>query len=112
MQVNTETIDGVLIVGTEGRIDTTNAVDFERAVESVANRHEGPVVLDYEHVDYMSTAGLHALLIIAQRASERDNLFVICSVSAPIADTLRISGLDQLIESFASRDDALAAIRS
>ena len=112
MQVSTETIDGALIVGAEGRIDTTTAADFERAVGLVADRHEGPIILDYAHVDYMSTAGLHALLIIAQRALERDKLFAICSVSEPIADTLRISGLDQLIESFASRDDALAAIRN
>ena len=112
MQVSTETIDGVLVVCTEGRIDTTNAADFERAVDSAADRHVGaPVVLDYEHVHYMSSAGLHALLSIAQRAFEREELFAICSLSAPIADTLRISGLDRLIESFASRDEALAAIR-
>lgn len=111
MQVSTETIDGALIVDVEGRIDTTNAAEFERTVDLVADRHEGPIVLDYEHVDYMSTAGLHALLIIAQRASEHDKLFAICSVSAPIAATLRISGLDRLIESFASRDEALAAVR-
>ena len=111
MKVRTVTVDGALIVAVRGRIDGSNAGDFERAVHAVTNCHEGPVILDYEHVDYMSSAGLRALLMIAKRVVGREASFAVCTSSEPIVDILRISGFDQVIDTFASREDALAAVR-
>jgi len=111
MKVRTVTVDGALIVAVRGRIDGSNAGDFERTVRSVADCHEGPVILDYEHVDYMSSAGLRALLMIAKRLFGREAPFAVCTTSEPIADILRISGFDRVIDAFASLEHALAAVR-
>lgn len=110
MKVRSETVDGVLIVEAQGRIDGTHAGDFKRAVRSVTDGHEGPVILDYGQVDYMSSAGLRALLIIASSVMVRDASFAVCSPSELIAHLLRLSGFDQVIATVASRDEALASI--
>ncbi len=112
MQINTENSNGTLIAKAEGRIDGANARDFESAVQAAVSDCEGPVIIDRENLTYISSAGLRALLLIAKTLGKRNVRFALCSLSAPIAEIVQISGFDQIISTHSSRDEALAAVGS
>ena len=112
MEVTTENDNGTLIAKAGGRIDGTNAADFENAMQAAIGGSEGAVVLDCEELSYISSAGLRAILRIAKDLNRRAVKFVLCSLSDPIREVFQISGFDKIINIHADRGGAVSAVAS
>ena len=110
MRITTESENGVLIARAEGRLVRSNAGDFQQAVQAAAGDCAGAVILDCEHLSYMSSAGLRAMLLIAKTLTKRNVAFALCSLSDPVAEVFQVSGFDRIILTHRSRDEALAAV--
>lgn len=108
MQINVEPHNGTLVVAVEGRIDGTNAMEFQSAVHDALGENAGPLLIDCETLSYTSSAGLRAFLSIAKLLQRRKGKFAICSLSGMIAQIFQISGFDQIISVHASREEALS----
>ena len=109
--VKWERKDGVLIAVLSGRIDSSNAGELQSALESGIDP-EGALVLDFEHVSFMSSAGLRVCLVIARKFNEPGKEFGICTPSDPIRDVVAISGFDQIIAVYDSQAAAVNALKS
>ena len=112
MEVTTENDNRTLIAKAGGRIDGTNAADFENAMQDAIAGSEGAVVLDCEELSYISSAGLRAILRIAKDLKARPVKFVLCSLSEPIREVFQISGFDKIINIHADRGGAVSAVAS
>lgn len=106
MNINTERDGGALVVKTEGRIDGSNASDFQGSVEAVISSEDKSLILDFEQLDYISSAGLRVILLIAKDLQQKGIKFAICSLSTLVREVFMISGFDQIIEVY---DDPAAA---
>jgi stage II sporulation protein AA (anti-sigma F factor antagonist) len=107
--VKWERKDGVLIAVLSGRIDSGNAGGLQSDLESGIDAGERALVLDFEHVSFLSSAGLRVCLVIARKFNEPGKEFGICTPSDPIRDVVAISGFDQII---AVHDSQTAAINA
>ncbi len=107
--VKWERKDGVLIAVLSGRIDSGNAGELQSELESGVDLGERALVLDFEHVSFLSSAGLRVCLVIARKFNEPGKEFGICTPSDPIRDVVAISGFDQII---AVHDSQTAAINA
>ncbi len=67
MRINWEQRDGAAIARIEGRIDSSNTMEFERVLESGLNPTAKTVVMDFEKVAFMSSAGLRVVLMLAKQ---------------------------------------------
>ena len=59
--------DGVTIVAPAGRIDTTTSGTLDDALRSSVDAGARSLLLDLGDVDYISSAGLRVLLVLARR---------------------------------------------
>ena len=109
MEVTTESADGALIAKAGGRIDGTNAGDFESAMQAAFTDSSDAVVLDCEELTYISSAGLRAILRIAKDLNRRTVKFMLCALSDPIREVFQISGFDKIITIHDTRSGALEA---
>jgi len=109
MELHVETQNGTLITKAEGRIDGSNAGEFEDAMQVAISESGSAVVLDCEDLSYISSAGLRAVLRIAKDLQKRAVKFSLCSLSGPIQEVFQISGFDKIITIHDSRTGALAA---
>ena len=112
MQLHIEPQDDTLVVAVEGRIDGTNAMEFQSTVHTNLGDNKGPLVIDCKNLSYISSAGLRVFLSIARTLQRREGRFAICSLSGMIAQIFQISGFDQIIAVHATREDALRDIAS
>ena len=112
MQLHIEPQDDTLVVTVEGRIDGTNAMEFQSTVHTSLGDNKGPLVIDCKDLSYISSAGLRVFLSIARMLQRREGRFAICSLSGMIAQIFQISGFDQIIAVHATREDALRDIAS
>jgi len=109
VQVKWERKDDILIGMLIGHIDSSNADRFQRIVESGIEAEDQALILDFERVFFISSAGLRISLIISRKFNESGKKFGVCALSDPIRNVLAISGFDRVIPIYESRDAAINA---
>ena len=109
--VKWERKDGVLIAVLSGRIDSNSAPGLQSALESGIDLGDQALVLDFEHVPFISSAGLRVCLVIARKFNEPGKAFGICTPSDPIREVVAISGFDQIIAIYDSQAAAINACK-
>ena len=110
MDVTTKRQDGVLSARVGGRIDGSNAVEFEEAIKTAIEESDRAVIMDFERLTYISSAGLRAILLTAKALGNRNAKFALCSLSGQIREVFEMSGFDKIIAMYPSRVEALASL--
>ena len=110
MEVKTERENETLIARVEGRIDSTNARDFEDAMTAVIGESDRAVIMDFGNLAYISSAGLRSILLVGKELWNRDATLALCSLSASIREVFEISGFDKIIPVYGSRAEALESL--
>ena len=80
-----------LTVGLEGRLDTNTAPDFQSEMLPLLGGLSR-LTLDFEKVDYVSSAGLRVLLILEQELEEQGKTMELCHVNEIIRDVFDVTG--------------------
>ncbi|MYB89528.1 MAG: STAS domain-containing protein [Proteobacteria bacterium] len=102
-------IDGVLVIHVGGHIDGVNAQEFQRGLNQRIQNADGPAVLDFKNLTYISSAGLRSILLAAKVFRDKNKKFVLCSLPETALQVIRISGFDKIIEIQESQSTAIAA---
>ena len=91
-----------IIVEPVGEIDMTTAADLEREIASVLN--DGPVTvgIDLSKTTFVDSSGLRAFLISKRAAEAVGARIAFVGVPERIRKLLKITGLDEHFETFAS----------
>jgi len=110
VNVTTERIDDVLSADVEGRIDGPNVVQFEEAVRTAIEDSDRAVIMDFEKLVYISSAGLRAILLTAKSLQNRDAKLLLCSLSDRIREVFEISGFDKILPIHPSKAEALDSL--
>lgn len=95
MIVNRIQDGGALTLLPEGRLDTVTAPEFEAAVKEGM---EGvtALTLDFQKLDYISSAGLRVLLS-AQKTMNRQGSMTVKNVNETIREILDITGFSDIL---------------
>ncbi|MDE0409369.1 MAG: STAS domain-containing protein [Alphaproteobacteria bacterium] len=109
MEMSAERRDAVLSVRVEGRIDGANARQFEETIRSAIEVSDRAVILDFELLVFISSAGLRAVLMTAKSLWRRDIGFALCSPPDVVRAAFRTSGFDKIIAIHPTRAAAQAA---
>lgn len=112
MELDFERTDGLVVVTGCMRVDGSNARDFEQALRDIVQDDDRALVLDFEPLTYISSAGLRAILLTAKNLQKRGAGFGVCKLSTPIREVFSISGFDKIIATYETKDDAVAALNS
>ena len=110
MDLTTERRDGVLSARVGGRIDSANAYEFQETISAAIEESDGAVIMDFEKLSYISSAGLRAVLMTAKALRKRDAAFALCSLPDQIREIFEISGFDKVIAIYPTRVEALASL--
>ena len=67
------------------------------------------LLLDFSHVDYLSSAALGKLITLHKRIREKKGQLRFCTIKPKIYDVFRITKLDKIFEIHENRDKALGS---
>jgi len=110
MKIDSEQVRGATVLHASGRLDGTATADFEKSVvEALAAASPGRVVIDMKGVEYVSSAGLRSLLVVAKRAKGSGQPFSVASLSPAVREIFEISGFGSIIPTHARVEDAIGA---
>lgn len=91
MQITLEHTDDELVVIPVGRIDIYTAEEFEQKLLS-AIKESDCVRIDFEQVDFVSSAGLRALLNGQKIVNEDDKEMICCNINEVVESVFISTG--------------------
>ncbi len=96
MNLKTSRVEGVITIEIEGRVDTNTSpllqTEILNSFQKVAK-----VVLDFEKTDYISSAGLRALLIGHKTALAKEGCMVLIRVPELVMEILGMTGFNVIL---------------
>jgi anti-anti-sigma factor len=111
MELHEEPVNGVTALAVKGRIDSTTAPILGQKLEAVVGAPRSRLIVDFGHLEYISSAGFRVLLVARKRAEEVGSRLVLCGLSAKVRQLFDLGGFLDLFTIAGSRDDAVAAAK-
>jgi len=101
MEITSQEFKHCDLVKIKGRVDSSTAQEFTKALEKVTNDGRYKIAIDMSELEYMSSAGFRALLN-AQRNCKRYNRGEVVLVKLPdrIREALELAGFTELFKTF------------
>ena len=99
-----------VLVLAEPRLDSSNAGSFSEELDSVTDSTGRAVVIDMQSLDYISSAGLRAIMHAVRKMQQQGGSLALCSLSSDVRAVFQTSGFDQLIDIHLTRAEAAAAV--
>jgi len=95
------------IVHLEGRLDTSNAGEFEKQLLTVIEEGSARIIIDCTGLDYISSSGLRVFLIVLKKIKVLKGVFSLCSLKPGIKEIFDISGFSTIFSVFPDKEAAL-----
>ena len=96
IELTEETKAGWCVVGVRGRADAESADALEAALRKAVDGHPN-VAADLGGLDYISSAGLRALIQAARAAQVKGVNLALCAPTASVRKVFDMSGLQQIL---------------
>jgi anti-sigma B factor antagonist len=107
MEIIEKEESGVYIFKLVGRLDSNTSPGFEEKVSTAIKNDSKNMVMDFENLDYISSAGLRVILKTTKDLKRLDGKIILCSMQDYVREVFEISGFDALLPIVPTMDDAL-----
>ena len=97
----------VAVVTASGRFDSETAPSLDAELSKVAGE-KNKIVLNLKGVDYLSSAGLRAIVKALQAVQKSGGGVKLACVSEPVETILRTVGMMEMLKIYPSVNDAVA----
>ncbi len=99
----------VAIVKLAGRLDSSAAQPAEESFARVLEGGTPHLAIDMSQLEYISSAGLRVLLVVAKKVQQAKGKMVLFGLVPHVSEVFSVSGFDKI---FAIQPDAAAAVAS
>jgi stage II sporulation protein AA (anti-sigma F factor antagonist) len=106
MEILAEVCSPVLALAPFGRLDSNSSPELERRALAEIAAGAPRLVIDLERVDYISSAGLRALLVIAKKLKQPGSRLALCGMTPAVRQIFELAGFLSIFTVEASRADA------
>ncbi|MCT4535561.1 STAS domain-containing protein [Halodesulfovibrio sp.] len=108
MQLNVTQKDDFFILQVDGRMDAANSVQFENECMALFENGMRCAVVDLGKVEYISSAGLRSILVLAKKLRSEHGEIRFCELHGMVEEVFTISGFNSMFAIYDSCDAALA----
>ena len=111
MHLSTQQFADTIVVAPAGRIDHRSAAELEAALTPLladAAARQGPLVLDFSAVEYISSVGLRVLMIAARQMRAAQARLGVAALQSVVAEIFTISRFDKVLAVSPTLEAALA----
>ena len=112
MDIHDERVGDTCVVIVKGRLDGGVSAAFAEKVGGMVTNANPNLVIDFAGVDFVTSAGLRAVLILVKKVKAAGGSFALCSVQDSVREVLDITGFTGMFSIHAARADAIAALRA
>ena len=108
MEISMQMDGQIVVVSIVGRIDSATAEKLEHAAATIIAEGASKVIFDLRKVDYVSSAGLRAILMAAKRTNAAGGGITLFGLQPAVDEIMTTSGFASIITLCANEADARA----
>lgn len=108
MEIHEARSGDFLILEPVGHLDTRTANEFEKKIVQCLGAGERRFIIDLVSIEYMSSAGLRVLLMLAKKSDGIDGEVILCSLNDSVREVFDIAGFHSVFTIVPSREAALS----
>ncbi len=110
MEIATRKEGAATVVIVKGRIDAVTAPEFEKELLALMAGGDSVLVLSFNGLEYISSAGLRSILSAAKQLKAKDGKMLFAGLQGPVKDVFKISGFGSIFKIFDTEEEALRQI--
>jgi len=110
LSIQVREMDGVAVVQPEGFINAHTVRQFESALESLVGAGKFTILLNCQHLNYISSAGLGAIMGLIETVRENGGDILLCSLQENVYAIFDTLGFTQLYRVFQTETEAQQAL--
>ncbi len=107
MQISVKAANEVKVLAFEGSLDTQTSPDALTQLTELIDGGDKKILVNFEKLQYISSAGLRILLAAAKQLKAADGELRICDLNEVVKEVFDISGFSTIFKIFESETDAL-----
>ena len=111
MEISHEKQGDVTIVALAGRLDAGATKAAEDGLNAVLGPGAPHLAIDMSKLEYISSAGLRVLLVVAKKVQQAKGKVVLFGLASNVREVFSISGFDQIFSIEPDADAAVAAVK-
>lgn len=109
MEINSYLKDGATVFELSGKLDVNTASKVQEEVMACISA-ECRLVIDMKKCDYVSSAGLRVLLVIAKQLAKVGGYGVLANLLEEVKDVMQMTGFDNLLKYYDDTNQAIASV--
>ena len=110
MEIGERRDGDILILSPAGRIDNDTSADFQTKLLA-ALTPGAAVLVDFSRVEYISSAGLRALMMGSKQAKATKGRLAVAALGPVVKEIFEISRFSLVVEVFDTAEHGLAGLR-
>lgn len=107
MELKESSEGGQTVVELIGRLDSNTSKAVEDRLAALLDGGVKAMVLDFAALEYVSSAGLRVLLVVAKRMKAAQGRLAICGLRPEVREVFEISGFSKIFSIFPAKAEAL-----
>ena len=109
MEISVTESGDVRILSFQGNLDTNTSPQAESEINSLIDAGAQKLLVNFEKLDYISSAGLRILLATAKKLKASAGDLKICGLNETVQEVFDISGFATILSVTKTEDEALGA---
>ena len=109
MEISITESGDVRILSFQGNLDTNTSPDAENEINGLIEAGAQKLLVNFENLDYISSAGLRILLATAKKLKVSQGDLKICCLNETVQEVFDISGFATILSVSKTEEEALGA---
>jgi anti-sigma B factor antagonist len=107
MDIIEKRLNEIIIFKLNGNLNSNTSPELEDKIFEAIKNESKNMILDFEDLDYISSAGLRVIMKAAKNLKQSEGMIVLCSMQDYVKEVFEIAGFDAYLPIFSTMDDAL-----
>ena len=107
MEITIKDVGDVKVVQFQGHLDSNTSQEAENCLNDLLSQQATKILVDFENLDYISSAGLRVLLSTAKQLKTNDGKLRLCNLNETVQEIFDMSGFSTILQVFKTESLAL-----
>jgi anti-anti-sigma factor len=110
MEISTRDHKRASVIRVTGRIDSNTSPEFDSKLKEYINANKVHIVLELDQTDYISSAGVRALISAQKAVKPKGGQVLLSNPSSKVRDVLKLAALESLFPVYSNTEEAVGAV--
>ena len=107
MDIIEKRLNDIIIFKLNGNLNSNTSPELEDKIFEAIKNDSKNMILDFEDLDYISSAGLRVIMKATKNLKQSEGMIVLCSMQDYVKEVFEIAGFDAYLPITSTMDDAL-----